>query len=174
VIGSQRHPKTRAKVMLGLVAVLADPAFPAATQAAIAVAGGTGGKEIQLVFASTTQTFEALVEFVEDSTASIAQQVTERTPPGALRQGRIAAGLCQFFTKNPSCASLMLGAAVRGEKQRFYERIAAFWAGLPALTGDVYADLVAGRMAIYVASGFKRRPDERLDDVLTQLEEQLW
>lgn len=172
MIGSARHPKTRAKIMLGMAEVLADPTFPAITEANIVKAGGTGPKELHLVFASRTQLFEALVEFVEDSTASIASQVTERTPPGPLRQGRIAAGICQFFTKNPSCASLMLASTIRGEKPRLYERVAAFWSSLD----PQYVDLIAGRVALYVSSGFKRRPDAYLDDVLTALEPEpdLW
>lgn len=172
MIGSQRHPKTRAKLMLGLAAVLSDPAFPAVTNAAVAQRAPCDPGDIHKVFASHTQLLEALVEFVEDSTASIAQQVTERTPPGPLRQGRIAAGICQFFTKNPSAASIMLASTIRGEKPRLYERIAAFWASLD----PQYVDLIAGRVALYVSSGFKRRPDAYLDDALTALEPEpdLW
>jgi hypothetical protein len=173
---SNTRPLTRAKLVLGLSAVLSDPSFPPTSQRNIARQEGSCDKgDFKKVFASRTQMLESLVEFAEHARDSITRQVTERTPPGPLRQGRIAAGLCQFFTKNPSCASLLLASTIRSEKPRFYERVARYWASLPALVGDVHADLVAGRVAIYVSSGFKRRPDERLDDVLTQLEEpQLW
>lgn len=172
MIGSKRHPKTRAKLMLGLADLLSDPSFPTVTCVGVAQRVPCDRKEFYRVFASPTQVLEALVEFVEHSTSSIATQVIARTPPGPLRQGRIAAGICQFFAKNPACASIMLGATIRGEKPRLYARVAAFWAAID----PKYVDFIAGRCALYVLTGFKRRPDDGLDDALTAMEteDELW
>lgn len=174
----QRYSILRTKIMQGLATVLADPRFPRIGNRAIATAGMCNIGDISPNFSSRTRMFELLMAYTTESIESITQQVVERTPPGPVRRGRIAAGMCQFFAKNPGCAALMLACSVREMPDRYYGAIAAFWYDLPAAIGPLYADIVAGRVAFYVASGFRRRPDDNIDAVFTALEsieqEKLW
>jgi len=170
-------PTGRQRLIVGMSALLADPALPLATYKELAERSNVAGATISKHFASIAQVFDVLIEFVETSTDSIAAQVIQRTPAGPLRQGRIAAGILQFLSKNPATARLLHGDVLVREKPRLLERTGAWWAALPALVGETRADLIAGRCSLYVISRFKRRPDLRLDAVLAELEaqeEQLW
>ena len=86
-------------------------------------------------FASKAQMFEGLIEFIEQSVFTLAQQIVGRepldpqqgNPEGAQQAARVVALLLQFGEKNPGMVRVMVGDALVLEHERLQARMNQFF-----------------------------------------------
>jgi TetR/AcrR family transcriptional regulator len=86
-------------------------------------------------FASKAQMFEGLIEFIEQSVFTLAQQIVGRAPldpqqgnpDGAQQAARVVALLLQFGEKNPGMVRVMVGDALVLEHERLQARMNQFF-----------------------------------------------
>ena len=86
-------------------------------------------------FASKAQMFEGLIEFIEQSVFTLAQQIVDRdpldpqqgNPEGAQQAVRVVALLLQFGEKNPGMVRVMVGDALVLEHERLQARMNQFF-----------------------------------------------
>jgi TetR/AcrR family transcriptional regulator len=196
-IPPRKRPKPgerRIQILQALAAMLEQPGAERITTAALASRLDVSEAALYRHFASKAQMFEGLIEFIETSVFTLANQIIERDAAGlsAAPAQRIAAMLLQFGEKNPGMVRVMVGDALVFEDERlslrmnqFFDRLesqfrtslrqSASIAGSLTPTADSHmmasalTSFVIGRLQRYARSGFKRMPTEHLDAVLTRL-----
>ena len=134
--------------------------------------------------------FEGLIDFIEQSVFSLANQIVEREQAegsgvGGRQCAIIIAMLVQFAERNPGMARVMVGDALVFENERLQQRMNQFFdriestlrqclragpsgaSATPTVDAQVQAAVltafVTGRLQRFVRSGFKRLPSEMLD-----------
>jgi TetR/AcrR family transcriptional regulator len=143
-------------------------------------------------FASKAQMFEGLIEFIEQSLFTLANQIMEREPDPVVQISRILAMALQFGEKNPGMARVMVGDALVFENDRLATRMNQAFERLESLLRQSYKALadarasqtptvdaqagaslaisvLLGRLHRFARTDFKRLPTEHLDAVLRQL-----
>ncbi|MDO9315514.1 MAG: nucleoid occlusion factor SlmA [Burkholderiaceae bacterium] len=189
---SRKRPKPgerRVQILQTLAAMLEQPGAERVTTAALAARLGVSEAALYRHFASKAQMFEGLIEFIETSVFTLANQINEREPSGNQQARKVVTVLLQFGEKNPGMARVMVGDALVFEHDRLVARMSQFFdriesqlkqslrsAGDAAgsVTATVDANAVAsvltsfaiGRLQRYARSGFKRTPTEHLDAAL--------
>ena len=187
-----RPGERRVQILQTLASMLEQPGAERITTAALAARLEVSEAALYRHFASKAQMFEGLIEFIESSVFTLANQIVERESGGAQQAQRIVTMLLQFGEKNPGMVRVMVGDALVFENERlvarmnlFFDRVesqlrqclrgAADAAGSATPTVDANAiasGLVAftvGRLQRHARSGFKRSPTEHLDSVLARL-----
>ena len=186
----------RIQILQNLAAMLEQPAGERITTAALAARLQVSEAALYRHFASKAQMFEGLIEFIEQSVFTLANQIVEReqgqdAEAGARQCGRIVAMLVQFAEKNPGMSRVMVGDALVFENERLQQRMNQFFdkidatlkqclrssAASASLTPTVDAQVrasvltafVVGRLQRFVRSGFKRLPSEHLDASLATI-----
>ena len=189
----RKRPKPgerRSQILQNLASMLEQPAGERITTAALAARLDVSEAALYRHFASKAQMFEGLIEFIEKSVFTLANQIVEREqgedPEAGVRQSaRIIAMLVQFAEKNPGMARVMVGDALVFENERLQLRMNQFFdkieatlkqclrasAAPDALTPTIDAQVrasvltafVTGRLQRFVRSGFKRPPSEHLE-----------
>ena len=188
----RKRPKPgerRVQILQTLAAMLEQPGAERITTAALAAKLDVSEAALYRHFASKAQMFEGLIEFIEKSVFTLANQINERETSGAVQAQKIVTVLLQFGEKNPGMTRVMVGDALVFENDRlvtrmnqFFDRIesqlrqslrlAAEAAGSATPTVDANAQASAitsfavGRLQRYARSGFKRSPTEYLDVAL--------
>ena len=188
----RKRPKPgerRVQILQTLAAMLEQPGAERITTAALAAKLDVSEAALYRHFASKAQMFEGLIEFIEQSVFTLANQINERETSGAVQAQKIVTVLLQFGEKNPGMTRVMVGDALVFENDRlvarmnqFFDRIesqlrqslrlAAEAAGSATPTVDANAQASAitafavGRLQRYARSGFKRSPTEYLDVAL--------
>ncbi len=188
----RKRPKPgerRVQILQTLAAMLEQPGAERITTAALAAKLDVSEAALYRHFASKAQMFEGLIEFIEQSVFTLANQINERETSGAVQAQKIVTVLLQFGEKNPGMTRVMVGDALVFENDRlvtrmnqFFDRIesqlrqslrmAAETAGSATPTVDANAQASAitsfavGRLQRYARSGFKRSPTEYLDVAL--------
>jgi TetR/AcrR family transcriptional regulator len=198
-VAVRKRPKPgerRIQILQTLAAMLEQPAGERITTAALAARLQVSEAALYRHFASKAQMFEGLIEFIELSVFTLANQIVERekgqdAEAGARQCARIVAMLVQFAEKNPGMSRVMVGDALVFENERLQQRMNQFFdkidatlkqclrdsAAAASLTPTVDAQVrasvltafVVGRLQRFVRSGFKRLPSEHLDASLATM-----
>jgi len=177
------------QILQTLASMLEQPGADRITTAALASKLDVSEAALYRHFASKAQMFEGLIEFIEQSVFTLANQIIEHEEVGSVQAQKILAVLLQFGEKNPGMTRVMVGDALVFENDRllarmnqFFDRIesqlrqslrvAAEAAGSATPTVDANAQasvltaFAVGRLQRYARSGFKRAPTEFLDAAL--------
>lgn len=191
----RKRPKPgerRVQILQALAAMLEQPGFDRITTASLARQVEVSEAALYRHFASKAQMFEALIEFIEQSLFSLANQIVDREPDPATQIAKVLAMALQFGEKNPGMTRVMVGDALVFEHDRLGIRInqafdrlesllrqsykaLADQRGSPTPTVDAQAgaslavSALLGRLQRYARTGFKRLPTEHLDATLRQL-----
>lgn len=191
----RKRPKPgerRVQILQALASMLEQPASDRITTAALAAHLDLSEAALYRHFASKAQMYEGLIEFIEQSLFTLANQIMEREHDPAQQVGRIVAMALQFGQKNPGMCRVMVGDALVFEHERLTVRMNQCWDRLESLLRQGYKALadargsqsptvdaqagaslaisvVLGRMQRFNRSGFKRLPTEHLDASLQQL-----
>ena len=192
---TRKRPKPgerRIQILQALAAMLEQPSADRITTAALAAHLDVSEAALYRHFASKAQMYEGLIEFIEQSLFTLANQIMERESDPAQQVGRILAMALQFAQKNPGMCRVMVGDALVFEHERLTVRMNQMWDRLESLLRQSYKALadargsqsptveaqagaslaisvLIGRMQRFDRSGFKRLPTEHLDGVLQQL-----
>jgi TetR/AcrR family transcriptional regulator len=121
--------------------MLEKPGNDRITTAALAASLQVSEAALYRHFASKAQMFEGLIDFVEQSVFTLANQIVEREPPvgeggagAATRQAaKIITMVIQFAEKNPGLARVMVGDALVLEHERLQQRINQLFERLESL-----------------------------------------
>ncbi|CAG1013414.1 Nucleoid occlusion factor SlmA [Burkholderiaceae bacterium] len=190
--GVRKRPKPgerRVQILQTLASMLEQPGAERITTAALAGKLDVSEAALYRHFASKAQMFEGLIDFIEQSVFTLANQINERETAGNVQAQKILTVLLQFGEKNPGMTRVMVGDALVFENDRllarmnqFFDRIesqlrqslrnAAEASGSTTPTVDANAQasvltaFAVGRLQRYARSGFKRQPTEHLDAAL--------
>jgi len=188
----RKRPKPgerRVQILQTLASMLEQPGAERITTAALAGKLDVSEAALYRHFASKAQMFEGLIEFIEQSVFTLANQINERETVGKVQAHKVVTVLLQFGEKNPGMTRVMVGDALVFENDRlltrmnqFFDRIesqlrqslrlAAEAEGSASPTVDANAQasvltaFAVGRLQRYARSGFKRMPTEYLDAAL--------
>ena len=191
----RKRPKPgerRVQILQALATMLEQPGADRITTAALAARLEVSEAALYRHFASKAQMFEGLIEFIEQSLFTLANQIMEREADPSVQITRILSLVLQFAEKNPGMARVMVGDALVFEHDRLaarmnqvFERLESLLrqsykvrgearaSSTPTVDGQVGASLaisvVLGRLHRFTRTGFKRLPTEHLDAVLRQL-----
>jgi TetR/AcrR family transcriptional regulator len=189
---ARKRPKPgerRVQILQTLASMLEQPGSERITTAALAARLDVSEAALYRHFASKAQMFEGLIDFIEHSVFTLANQISERESVGQVQVQKVLTVLLQFGEKNPGMTRVMVGDALVFENDRllvrmnqFFDRIesqfrqslraAAELAGSQTPTVDANAQasvltaFAVGRLQRYARSGFKRLPTEHLDAAL--------
>jgi TetR/AcrR family transcriptional regulator len=198
-VATRKRPKPgerRIQILQALAAMLEQPNGERITTAALAARLAVSEAALYRHFASKAQMFEGLIDFIEQSVLTLANQIVEREPAGHLGAGErqcatIVSMLVQFAEKNPGMARVMVGDALVFENERLQQRMNQFFdkiesilkqclrtaatpaSSTPTVDAQVRALVLTafavGRLQRYVRSGFKRLPSEHLEASLATM-----
>lgn len=194
-VAARKRPKPgerRIQILQALASMLEQPAADRITTAALAAHLDVSEAALYRHFASKAQMYEGLIEFIEQSLFTLANQIMDRESDPAQQVGRILAMALQFAQKNPGMCRVMVGDALVFEHERLTVRMNQCWDRLESLLRQSYKALadargsqsptveaqagaslaisvLIGRMQRFDRSGFKRLPTEHLEGVLQQL-----
>ena len=135
---TRKRPKPgerREQILQTLAAMLEKPGAERITTAALARQLEVSEPALYRHFASKAQMFEGLIEFIEQSVFTLAQQIVDRdpldpqqgNPEGAQQAARVVALLLQFGEKNPGMVRVMVGDALVLEHERLQARMNQFF-----------------------------------------------
>ena len=135
---TRKRPKPgerREQILQTLAARLEKPGAERITTAALARQLEVSEAALYRHFASKAQMFEGLIEFIEQSVFTLAQQIVDRdpldpqqgNPEGAQQAVRVVALLLQFGEKNPGMVRVMVGDALVLEHERLQARMNQFF-----------------------------------------------
>ena len=194
-VAIRKRPKPgerRVQILQALAAMLEQPGFDRITTASLARHVEVSEAALYRHFASKGQMFEALIEFIEQSLFTLANQIVEREADPAVQIGQLLAMALQFGEKNPGMARVMAGDALVLEHDRLGARVNHAFDRLESLLRQSYkamadqrgsatptvdaqagaslaVSVLLGRFQRYARTGFKRLPTEHLDATLRQL-----
>jgi TetR/AcrR family transcriptional regulator len=180
------------QILQTLASMLEQPDADRITTAALAAKLTVSEAALYRHFASKAQMFEALIEFIEQSLFTLANQVMEREADAGAQVSRIVTMALQFAEKNPGMARVMAGDALVFENERLATRMNQCFDRLESLLRQSYkalmeqrgsaqptADaqalaavavcLVQGRLHRFVRTGFKRVPTEHMQTTVNVL-----
>ena len=192
VAGVRKRPKPgerRVQILQTLAAMLEQPGAERITTAALAAKLDVSEAALYRHFASKAQMFEGLIEFIEQSVFTLANQITERETAGKVQAQKVVTVLLQFGEKNPGMTRVMVGDALVFENDRLLVRMNQFFDRIesqlrqslriaaeadgsitPTVDANAQASVLTafsvGRLQRYARSGFKRMPTEHLDAAL--------
>jgi TetR/AcrR family transcriptional regulator len=130
----RKRPKPgerRAQILQSLAGMLEKPGSERVTTAALAATLQVSEAALYRHFASKAQMFEGLIEFIEQSIFTLANQIAERelamagseARAGERQAAKIITMVVQFAEKNPGMARVMVGDALVLEHARLQQRI---------------------------------------------------
>jgi len=192
----RKRPKPgerRIQILQALATMLEQPGSERITTAALAAKLEVSEAALYRHFASKAQMFGGLIDFIEQSVLSLAQQIVERDSADPKAQiGNIVAMMLQFAEKNPGMTRVMVGDALVFEHERLQTRMNQFFdkmestlkqslrehaqasgSATPSVDAQVQASVltafVVGRLQRFARSGFRRMPTEQLELSLARL-----
>lgn len=191
----RKRPKPgerRVQILETLATMLQQPGAERVTTAALAARLGVSEAALYRHFASKAQMFEGLIEFIEQSVFTLANQIQEREADGTAQARQMLSMLMQFSERNPGMTRVMVGDALVFENDRLLTRMNQFFDRLesqlrqalrsaadaagsttPTVDANVHAAILTafavGRLQRFARSGFKRCPTEHLDAALLRL-----
>lgn len=194
-VPNRKRPKPgerRIQILQTLAAMLEQPGAERITTASLAARLELSEAALYRHFASKAQMFEGLIEFIEQSLFSLANQIMERESDPASQIARVLSMALQFGEKNPGMTRVMVGDALVFEHERLIARMNQCMDRLESLLRQSYKALadvrgsqtptvdaqagaalamsvLIGRLQRFTRTGFKRLPTEYLDATLQQL-----
>lgn len=191
----RKRPKPgerRIQILQALASMLEQPDADRITTAALAARIQVSEAALYRHFASKAQMYEGLIEFIEQSLFTLANQIIEKDADPAVQTGKLVGMVLQFGEKNPGMSRVMAGDALVFENERLVQRMNQCFERLESMmrislkavaerggsqtpTVDAQAgaslcvSFVMGRLHRFVRTGFKRLPTEHLDASLKQL-----
>ncbi|HEV7914694.1 MAG TPA: nucleoid occlusion factor SlmA [Albitalea sp.] len=188
----RKRPKPgerRVQILQTLASMLEQPGAERITTAALAGKLDVSEAALYRHFASKAQMFEGLIEFIEQTVFTLANQINERETAGTVQAQKILTVLLQFGEKNPGMTRVMVGDALVFENDRLLARMNQFFDRIesqlrtslrtaaeangsmtPTVDANAQASVLTafavGRLQRYARSGFKRTPTEHLDAAL--------
>ncbi|MDO9238341.1 MAG: nucleoid occlusion factor SlmA [Aquabacterium sp.] len=194
-VSVRKRPKPgerRIQILQALASMLEQPGADRITTSALAAHLSVSEAALYRHFASKAQMFEGLIDFIEQSLFTLANQIAERESDPAVQISRITAMVLQFAEKNPGMTRVMVGDALVFEHDRLAVRMnqcldriesmlrqsykaLADARGSPTPTVDAQAgaslalSVMLGRLQRYARTGFKRVPTEHMDATLRAL-----
>ena len=165
----------RLEILKALAGMLEQPKWGKITTAALAEKLDVSEAALYRHFASKAQMYEGLIEFIERSIFTLANQITADEADGRKQAGALLEMLLAFAEKNPGMVRVMTGDALVGEHERlqarmnqFYERFEATLKQALRAAGDqdaaVRASLIVryalGCLQQHAKSGFAKKPTE--------------
>ena len=189
VAAARKRPKPgerRVQILQTLAAMLEQPGAERITTAALAAKLDVSEAALYRHFASKAQMFEGLIEFIEQSVFTLANQITERESVGQVQAQKVLTVLLQFGEKNPGMTRVMVGDALVYENERLQQRMNQFFdkieatlrqvlrgaanaegSATPSVDAQVRAAaltaFVVGQLQRFARSGFRRAPSEHLE-----------
>jgi TetR/AcrR family transcriptional regulator len=112
----------RTQILQVLAIMLEAPLSEKITTATLAARVGVSEAALYRQFASKTQMFEGLLDFIEQTLFALINQIITRQPNGVLQARAIALMLLQFSTKNAGMTRVLTGEALVGEHARLTAR----------------------------------------------------
>ena len=194
-VAVRKRPKPgerRVQILQALAAMLEQPGSDRITTAALAAHLKVSEAALYRHYASKAQMYEGLIEFIEQSLFTLANQIQENEPDPAAQIARILAMALQFGEKNPGMARVMVGDALVNEHDRLAARMSQLFERLESALRQSYKALadargsqtptvdaqagaslaisvLLGRLHRFARSDFKRLPTEYLDATVRQL-----
>ncbi|WP_374319244.1 nucleoid occlusion factor SlmA [Aquabacterium sp.] len=194
-VAVRKRPKPgerRVQILQALAAMLEQPGSDRITTAALAAHLKVSEAALYRHYASKAQMYEGLIEFIEQSLFTLANQIQEKEPDPAAQIARILAMALQFGEKNPGMARVMVGDALVNEHDRLAARMSQLFERLESALRQSYKALadargsqtptvdaqagaslaisvLLGRLHRFARSDFKRLPTEYLDATVRQL-----
>src|SRR3954452_19217549 len=173
-----RPGERRVQILETLATMLQEPGAERVTTAALAAKLDVSEAALYGHFASKAQMFEGLIEFIEQSVFTLANQINERETAGAVQAQKILTVLLQFGEKNPGMTRVMVGDALVFENDRLLARMNQFFdriesqlrqslrtaaeangSARPTVDANALASVLTafavGRLQRYARSGFK-------------------
>ena len=173
----------RLEILKALAQMLEQPKWERITTAALADKLDVSEAALYRHFASKAQMYEGLIEFIEISVFTLANQITADEADGDRQAAQLVEMLLAFAEKNPGMVRVMTGDALVGEHERlqvrmnqFFDRfestlkqslrLAAGGDGAKAADPDTTAQAGAmlrytiGSLHQFAKSGFTRKPTE--------------
>ena len=165
----------RLEILKALAQMLEAPKWEKITTAALAEKLGVSEAALYRHFASKAQMYEGLIEFVESSVFSLANQITSDEADGHRQCEKLVEMLLAFAEKNPGMVRVMTGDALVGEHERLQARMNQFFDRFEstlkqslrvASDGDAPGRAGAlvryslGCLHQYAKSGFAKKPAE--------------
>jgi TetR/AcrR family transcriptional regulator len=189
---TRKRPKPgerRVQILQTLASMLEQPGAERITTAALAGKLDVSEAALYRHFASKAQMFEGLIEFIEQTVFTLANQINGRETAGRVQAQKIITVLLQFGEKNPGMTRVMVGDALVFENDRLLTRMNQFFDRIesqlrqslrqaaeangsttPTVDANAQASVLTafavGRLQRYARSGFKRTPTEHLDAAL--------
>ena len=143
-------------------------------------------------FPSKARMYEGLIGFAEESVFTLFSRILREESTAPRRCERLVAVLLGFAARNPGIARVLMGDALVGEHERLRARVGQFFERCEtqlrqvlnqheldsgqrlALPASASANLLLayseGRMAQFLRSGFRSRPDEDWERVWQAME----
>jgi TetR/AcrR family transcriptional regulator len=165
----------RLEILKALAQMLEAPRWEKITTAALAEKLGVSEAALYRHFASKAQMYEGLIEFIESSVFSLANQITADEADGHRQCEKLVEMLLAFAEKNPGMVRVMTGDALVGEHERLQARINQFFERFESTLkqslrigsdGDAAGRAGAllryslGCLHQYAKSGFVKKPSE--------------
>jgi TetR/AcrR family transcriptional regulator len=163
------------EILKALAQMLETPKWERITTAALAARLSVSEAALYRHFASKAQMYEGLIEFIENSVFTLANQITQNEANGREQAGKLVEMLLAFAETNPGMVRVMTGDALVGEHERlqarmnqFYDRFEATLKQALRLASDADAGgraaallrYALGCLHVFAKSGFTRRPAE--------------
>src|SRR5256885_11484364 len=127
---ARKRPKPgerRVQILQALAMMLEQPGAERITTAALAAKLDVSEAALYRHFASKAQMFEGLIEFIEQSVFTLANQISERETAGQVQAQKVLTVLLQFGEKNPGMTRVMVGDALVFENDRLLTRMNQFF-----------------------------------------------
>jgi TetR/AcrR family transcriptional regulator len=165
----------RLEILKALAQMLEAPKWEKITTAALAEKLGVSEAALYRHFASKAQMYEGLIEFIESSVFTLANQITADDADGHQQCGKLVEMLLAFAEKNPGMVRVMTGDALVSEHERLQARMNQFFERFEATLkqslrvasdGDAAGRAGAllryslGCLHQYAKSGFTKKPTE--------------
>ena len=191
----RKRPKPgerRVLILQALAEMLQAPGAERITTAALAARLQLSEAALYRHFASKAQMFEGLIDFIESSLFTLANQALEREVDAGAQLARVVTLVLQFAERNPGMGRVLAGDALVHEHARLQQRVnqaidrlesllrqparaLAEAQGHPSPTvaaqarASLLMSFVMGRLHRHARSGFVRQPTEHLDAALHSL-----
>ena len=165
----------RLQILQALATMLENPRGDKITTAGLASRLGVSEAALYRHFASKAQMYEGLIEFIESSVFTLANQISQDEADGHRQCEKLVEMLLAFSEKNPGMVRVMTGDALVGEHERLQARMNQFFErfestlkqslrvgsdGDAAARAAALSRYVLGCLHQYAKSGFVKKPGE--------------
>ena len=179
---ARQSGERRQQILQALAQALEESPGDRITTARLAAALGVSEAALYRHFTSKASMFEGLIEFAETSVFGLFARIRDEHDSAPKRIEHMLGVMLGFSARNPGITRVLTGEILVGEQGRLRARVSQYFdraetelrqllarheldsgarLALPATpAASLLLALVEGRMARYLRSGFRRRPDD--------------